>query len=175
MFVPLNSKFQPETWAIGIRNPWKYTFTAKGQLVLEDVGQNKWEEVNLVERGKNFGWNIREAKHWFNPEKNCPTAGLVDPIYEHDHTEGVSITGGYFYNCEIVELKKKYLFGDFVTGRIWAFEIPATASETVYSNFSLVKWSLLISSFGQDHDGEVYIGNFTNGIIYRIAPSNSGE
>ena len=65
-----NSDYQPETWAIGIRNPWKYIFTAKGQLVMADVGQNKWEEVSLVERGKNFGWNIREAKHCFNPEEN---------------------------------------------------------------------------------------------------------
>ena len=62
-----NSDYQPETWAIGIRNPWKYIFTAKGQLVMADVGQNKWEEVSLVERGKNFGWNIREAKHCFIP------------------------------------------------------------------------------------------------------------
>ena len=170
-----NSDYQPETWAIGIRNPWKYIFTAKGQLVMADVGQNKWEEVSLVERGKNFGWNIREAKHCFNPEENCLTAGLVDPIYEYDHTEGVSITGGYVYDGKIVELKKKYLFGDFVTGRIWAIDLPSTASEAVSTSFSLGKWPLLISTFGRDHNGEVYIGDFANGIIYRIAPAISGQ
>ncbi len=170
-----NPTFQPETWAIGFRNPWKYTFTAKGQLVLADVGQNQWEEVNIVERGGNFGWNIREAKHCFIPRKNCPTAGLVDPIYEYDHTEGVSITGGYVYEGKIIELKNKYLFGDFVTGRIWAFDMPATTNGKVSSNYSLGKWPLLISTFGQDHDGEVYIGDFANGTIYRIAPAISGK
>lgn len=161
----------PETFAYGFRNPWRYSFDPKGRLILADVGQDLWEEINIVERGKNYGWNIREANHCFDPKQNCRTEGLTDPIYEYGREEGQSITGGYVYsNSEISDLNGKYIFADFVSGRIWALELPEQLGQPAKKVYTLGKWPLLISSFGKDSNGKVYLSDFGSGKIYRIDP-----
>jgi len=160
----------PETWAYGLRNAWRYCFTPDGRLIAADVGQNKWEELDIVESGKNYGWRFREGRHCFDPAEDCPEEGLIDPFYEYGHDEGVSITGGYVYLAEdFRQLKGLYVFGDFQMGRLWALRIPdqnSTASEP----FTLGRWEMLISTFGSDPNGKVYVAEFGHGIIYRIDP-----
>lgn len=161
----------PEAFAYGFRNPWRYSFDPKGRLILADVGQDLWEEVNIVERGKNYGWDVKEASHCFNPKQNCKQEGLTDPIYEYGREEGQSITGGYVYsNSEISDLNGKYVFADFVSGRIWALELPEQSGQPAKKVYSLGKWPMLVSSFGRDSAGKVYLSDFGSGKIYRIDP-----
>ena len=96
-----NSKgYKEEIYAYGLRNVWRFSFDMNNRLWAADVGQNKWEEINLIEKGKNYGWRIMEAKHCYNPETNCDTSGLVLPVWEYGHNDmgGFSITGGFVYN-----------------------------------------------------------------------------
>jgi glucose/arabinose dehydrogenase len=158
----------PETWAIGLRNPWRYSFDSRGRLIVADVGQNTWEELNIVEKGRNYGWRFREGRHCYDPEVGCPEEGLVDPFYEYDHGEGQSITGGYVYGAtDFPELQGLYVFGDFVSGRMWALRIPAHAGDAV-EPFALGRREMLISTFGCDPRGKVYVAELGNGVIYRI-------
>ncbi len=160
--------FLPEIWAYGFRNPWRYSFGPQGQLIVADVGQDKWEEIAIVQAGQNHGWKIREGDHCFDPPQNCPTEGLTDPIYTYDHTEGVSITGGYVYTGKALPaLDKLYVFGDFVTGRIWAIPTDKTKVESNQIH-ALGKWPILLSSFGQDEVGELYATDFTEGRILKL-------
>ncbi|XMT39482.1 glucose sorbosone dehydrogenase [Leptospira interrogans] len=164
----------PETFAYGFRNPWRYSFDPKGRLIVADVGQDLWEEVSIVERGKNYGWNIKEASHCFEPKRNCKQEGLIDPIYEYGREEGQSITGGYVYsNSLISDLNGKYIFADFVSGRIWALDLPDESTQPAKKVYSLGKWPLLISSFGKDAAGKVYLSDFGSGKIYRIDRSKN--
>lgn len=161
----------PETWAIGLRNPWRYSFDTSGRLIVADVGQNKWEEINIVEAGGNYGWRLREGRHCFDPEEDCWKETLVDPIYEYDHEEGASITGGYQYLADdFPELNRLYLFGDFITGRLWALELPERSDQNADEPFTLGRRDILISTFGRDSGGKVYLTDFTRGVIYRIDP-----
>lgn len=160
--------YREEIWALGLRNPWKYSFTPKGKLIVADVGQDKWEEINIIEKGKNYGWNYREGRHCFSPKKNCQK-NSVDPIYEYGRDEGASITGGYVYTGnEIKALRGKYLFADFVSGRVWAIDFSQMKNQEVKKVYSLGKWPLLISSFSQDEQGEVYLADFGEGRIFKI-------
>ncbi|MBI4042009.1 MAG: PQQ-dependent sugar dehydrogenase [Deltaproteobacteria bacterium] len=168
-----SARFRREIWAWGLRNPWRYSFDPQGRLIAADVGQDLWEEISIVERGKNYGWNIREGSHCFKPSENCPEKGLEDPIIEYGHEEGQSITGGYVYSGKkISELFGKYLFGDFVTGRLWAAELPKSGEahrrlrgEEIYT---LGRWPLQIVTFGKGLDGELYLADYRSGMIYRI-------
>lgn len=156
--------FLPEVWAYGLRNPWRYAFAPDGRLIVADVGQNKWEEVDLVKAGDNLGWKIREGRHCFEPEEGCPTEGLVEPIYEYGRDSGSSITGGYVYTSDRVpELRGKYVFGDFVSGRLWALELDTGKAH------ALGRWPLLPATFGVDGRGEVYVTDFSGGKVFRIA------
>ncbi|TGK00303.1 dehydrogenase [Leptospira langatensis] len=166
-----NKNIQPETFAYGFRNPWRYSFDPSGRLIIADVGQDLFEEIDIVETGKNYGWNKMEAMHCFEPKENCDKKNLVEPIYEYDREDGMSITGGYVVtNDRISDLQGKYVFGDFVTGRIWAFEIPKDGSK-VKDVYTLGKWPILISTFGKDARGSVYIADFGTGQILRIDPA----
>ncbi len=159
---------KPETFAYGFRNPWRFSFDSKGRPIVADVGQDLWEEVDIVEKGKNYGWNAREGFHCFEPKEKCKTDGLSDPVYEYGREDGQSITGGYVYTGkDISKLTGKYVFADFMSGRIWAIPVPDNASEKVNS-YTLGKWPVLISSFGRDADGNVYIVDMGKGKIFRI-------
>ncbi len=167
-----NAKYRPEIWAYGLRNPWKYSFGPRGRLIVADVGQNAWEEISVVERGGNYGWNVFEADHCFDKNPACAKAGsYVRPVWEYGREEGGSITGGFVYTGNSVgQLKGRYLFGDFMSGRIWALELPADskAGPKASKVHSLGKWPVLISTFGRDNSGEVYVGDYAKGVVYKI-------
>jgi glucose/arabinose dehydrogenase len=137
-----------------------------GDLWAGDVGQNSVEEINIIERGKNYGWNIMEGSQCFNPPANCDTTGLETPVYEYLHPLGRSITGGYVYRgSELPLLEGAYIYGDFVSGYIWALWY---LDGEVRANYILAETNLNISSFGIDENNELYLTAF-NGKIYRLA------
>jgi len=162
----------PEAWAIGLRNPWRYSFDPAGRMIIADVGQDTTEEIHIAAAGDNLGWATREGRRCFPPETtDCQTAGLVEPIYTYPRTEGISVTGGYVVtDPDAGALKGRYVFGDFASGRIWALELPATVSpgDTEATAHALGRWGLLISTFGRDTRGRVYVADFSGGTIYRI-------
>ncbi len=158
---------RPEIWAYGLRNPWRFSFDrTSGRLVLADVGQNKWEEIDLIEKGRNYGWRIMEGAHCYNPSTNCSTAGLQLPIAEYGHDLGCSITGGHIYRgARIRSLAGRYLFGDYCSGRLWAL---SEASSGRWTMTQLLSTGLQISSFGEDQDGEVYVIDHQGGVYLLV-------
>jgi len=154
-----------EIFAFGLRNPWRFSFDSQtGDLWAADVGQNNWEEIDIIEKGKNYGWDVKEGTHFYeDPGSNV--TNMVDPIYEYSHAEGISITGGYVYRGLILtSLMGKYIYADYGTGKIWALEY---SEETVIKNSLLVDSSLSIPSFGVDSNDELYICAF-DGLIYKL-------
>ena len=183
-YVPLDNPVLPNetapglVWAYGLRNPWRFSWDATGRLVVADVGQDKWEEIHLVESGDNLGWNRMEGFHCFPPDdsESCDKTGLVLPIYEYDHDQGNSITGGYVArDTRIQPLLNKYVFGDFVRGRIWALDLPQHRNHRVKRVHSLGKWPLLISSFGMDGAGRMYVLDYGQGRVLRVDPPETPE
>lgn len=164
-----NAGVADEAWAIGLRNPWKFSFTPDGDLIVADVGQNAFEEVNLVRAKDNLGWNTKEASHCFPEGRNCTTAGLVDPIYEYPHREGKSITGGYVSTSSAVPaIEGMYVFGDFVTGRLWAIDVPKIADGTQVPATALGQWPVLPSTFARSASGRLFVTDFGSGTVFRI-------
>ncbi|MBI3184895.1 MAG: PQQ-dependent sugar dehydrogenase, partial [Myxococcales bacterium] len=151
------SRARPEIFAFGLRNPWRYSFAPDGRLVAGDVGQDKWEEITYVGRGDDLGWDIREGRHCFEPPRGCQTEGLVDPFYEYGHDEGLSVIGGMVYaGKRVPALSGKYVFGDFVSGRLWALELPPPAEKPpLVEAATLGKWPILPTSFAVDEAGEL--------------------
>ncbi|RJQ81271.1 MAG: glucose sorbosone dehydrogenase [Desulfobacteraceae bacterium] len=161
----------PEIYAWGFRNPWRGSFDAQtGDLWVADVGQDDWEEINLVAAGQNYGWNILEGTHCYQAT-TCNATGLAAPVAEYDHANGDhSITGGYVYRGSAVPaLGGDYIYGDFVSGRIWRLVDAASGGRT---SELLIESGLLIVSFGQDSAGEIYVIDFSGGRIFRLAPGN---
>jgi glucose/arabinose dehydrogenase len=160
---------RPEIWAYGLRNPWRYTFDPHGRLIVADVGQDEYEEVDLVERGKNYGWNRREGRHCYPPGERCTTAGLTDPIFEYDRDLGQSITGGVVYTGNAMPgLRGKYLLADFISGRVWALTLPPPGKPGATRSELLARFTRSLSCFGRDETGEVYAGDFTSGELLRF-------
>lgn len=155
-----------EVFAYGLRNPWRYSFSPDGRLLAADVGQDKYEEIDIIESGKNYGWSPMEGYHCF--VDNCDPAKYTSPIYEYARNDGNSITGGYVYSgTEFPELKNHYIFGDFITGKIWALELPA-GNEKVEKVSALGKWNILISTFGKDESGEIFLSDYQSGKVFKI-------
>jgi len=153
-----------EIWAYGLRNPWRFSFDrCDGRLFLADVGQDTWEEVDIIQKGGNYGWNIMEGPACY--VSGCTPTGLP-PIAYYDHALGdCSITGGYVYRgTASPALTGRYLFGDFCTGRLW--EVHESSPNT-WQMTLLAPTGLAISSFGQDQGGELYVVNH-NGAVYRV-------
>lgn len=159
----------PEIYAYGFRNPWRWSFDrTNGDLWLADVGQDLWEEVDQVALGGNYGWRCREGAHEFNSggTLGCNAGGLIDPIAEYDHTLGQSVTGGYVYRgTQTTNLVGRYLFADFISGRIWAW--IAESAQQPRQPTLLLQSGLNISSFGQANDGELYVVNH-GGTLHHI-------
>jgi len=161
----------PEIWSSGWRNPWGYHFDRKtGELWSADVGQDKWEEINVVRKGGNYGWSVREAMHEFKPGPGGP---FEEPVIEHGHakpnmTDGAnSITGGCVYRGKrLKELDGIYLYGDFVTGNMYALKWDGT--KAVDSRMLFEFKMKQIATFGEDRDGDVYWSTFTDGRLYRF-------
>ena len=159
----------PEIWAYGFRNPWRFSFDrATSRLFVADVGQDMFEEVDIVQKGGNYGWNIMEGLHCFNPPSGCNTAGLMLPIVEYSHAEGDAVIGGFVYHgAAIPALHNNYVFGDFSTGKLWRLTEgpPNTWTRTL-----LLQTTFNISSFGQDADGELYVVDIGTGRVFKIVP-----
>jgi uncharacterized repeat protein (TIGR03806 family) len=159
----------PEIFAWGFRNPWRWSFDRlNGDLWVADVGQGDWEEVDQVTINNNYGWRCREGAHDFNSggTSGCGAGGLIDPVAEYSHAVGVSITGGFVYRGpQTTSLTGRFLFGDFGSGRIWAW-IPESATQPREPT-QLLDSGLSISSFGQANDGELYVVDY-GGTLNRI-------
>lgn len=159
------SNFRPEIWAYGVRNPWRFSFH-DGALIVADVGQNKFEEVSVVEKGQNLGWNTMEATYCFKPRRNCNTKGLTLPKLEYGRDEGQSITGGYVYKGKLnSDLKSHYIYGDFMSGNIWSVKYPSFLSPK-----KLISDKGYFSTFALDADEEIYVAEYSKGIIYQLVP-----
>lgn len=148
---------QPEIFAYGFRNVWRLTVDRKtGELWAADVGQDFWEEVNIVKSGGNYGWSIREASYPFSNSSFIPADPPIAPIWEYDHQLGKSITGGFVYRgSRLPELQGMYLYADFISGRIWALKYDQ-ASGRVTSNMGIATTGFPVLAFGEDEAGEVY-------------------
>jgi len=160
-----------EIWSYGLRNPWRFSFDrSNGDLYIGDVGQNAWEEVNVLPAGStggaNLGWNVTEGNHCYDAG-TCNRSGLVSPLTEYSHSDGCSITGGYVYRgTRVPDLAGLYLYGDYCEGWVRSFRfVGGRATEPL-------DWSALavaggLSSFGEDQHGELYVMTLS-GSLYRI-------
>ncbi|MBL8794052.1 MAG: PQQ-dependent sugar dehydrogenase [Planctomycetia bacterium] len=168
----------PEIYATGLRNVWRMAFDRKtGRLWAGEVGQNLYEEINLIEKGGNYGWNRREGLHPFGARGVGPTKDYLEPIWEYHHDIGKSITGGQVYRGKkLPELDGAYLYGDYVSGRIWALWYD-DAKQRVVANRPIKDRTLPIYSFGEDENGEVYFLTQTNSgqSIFQFVPSAAGK
>jgi len=167
--IPVDNPFvdtegaRAEIWAYGLRNPWRFSFDLEtGRLWAGDVGQNLWEEIDIITKGANYGWNIMEGSHCYSPSTGCNQSGLTLPIVEYDHSQGCSVTGGYVYRADdIASLQGYYIYGDYCSGNIWALAYNGSA---VTENKLLVDSGLSITSFGEDLAGNLYILSRQGGI-----------
>jgi glucose/arabinose dehydrogenase/sugar lactone lactonase YvrE len=152
-----------EIWAYGFRNVWRMGFDRKtGDLWAADVGQNLYEEVNIVKKGGNYGWNRRESFHPFGARGVGTNPGMIDPIWEYHHDIGKSITGGTVYRgSRVPELDGYYIYGDYVSGRVWALKDDAAAGRVTANR--PVKWTgAPVYTFGEDERGEQYLLTASN-------------
>ena len=161
-----------EIWALGLRNPWRFSFDSKtGQLWAGDVGQDTWEEIDIITKGGNYGWNIREGFHPFtvrpnaNPKPAPPPerviGELIDPIFDYHHSLGKSITGGGIYRGKRApELVGKYIFADYVSGKVYAltYDEAAKKATAVQQLTQEEGRALPVFTFGEDENHEMYMG-----------------
>ena len=156
-----------EIWAYGLRNPWRFTFDRQtGDLWAGDVGQDRFEEVDIIKRGLNYGWNVMEGFHCFSP-RDCDQEGLALPLLEYPLRPECSVIGGYVYRgSRLPSLYGAYVYGDFCSGKVWALRRDGVK---VTEHIELVDSHLNISSFGEDPSGGLYILSF-DGKIYRLVP-----
>jgi glucose/arabinose dehydrogenase len=165
-----------EVWAIGLRNPWKFSFDAEGNIWIADVGQNNVEEIdkaNVTQAGVNYGWRCYEGAALYNDSLNCPqSSALTFPYAEYTHSGdgGCSVTGGYVYNGTLYPgMQGKYFFADYCSNKIgWVDSEepgPITWSAAFTGNFTTI---------GEDVNGELYVGGGSNGIIYKITDATAG-
>lgn len=161
-----NATARPEIYAYGLRNPWRFSFdVATTALYTGDVGQGELEEINRIEKGGNYGWNILEGTSCYL-QSDCDRAGTIAPIFEYNHSANDrSITGGYVYRgSELPGLRGYYIYGDFISGRIWALDQAG-------NNQLLAETGLPIASFGTDTANELYLCSF-DGKIYKFSETN---
>ena len=169
--IPPTNPFGNEIWAYGLRNPWRFSFDrATGDLYIADVGQDTYEEVDfqpaLSKGGENYGWRIMEGLHCYNPQAGCDRTGLVLPVAEYTHAVGgCAITGGYVYRgSKYPALQGLYFFGDYCSGLLWSLQRDPGGQWHMTKQLST---GLLISSFGEDAQGELYLVDH-NGAIYQL-------
>ena len=191
--------YLPEIWAYGLRNPYRISFDSSGRLFAADAGQNLWEEADLIEKGGNYGWNIREGTHCFDPNSpnespaSCPNAGrkgepLIGPIIEYDHNSRTVIVGGYIYEGKaLMSLAGSYIFADWSSsfakgdGKLYMARPAGTGpwkmEEIRVEGRPGERITEYIRSFGQDDQGELYVltsdvGGPTGdtGKIYKMVP-----
>jgi glucose/arabinose dehydrogenase len=160
--------YREEVYAYGMRNPWRFGFDrVTGQLWAGDVGQNEFEEIDVIEKGGNYGWHIMEANKCYR-SVTCNKDKLKSPIfhYRQGSDTGSSITGGYVCrDKDLPSLTGKYIYGDFVTGNIWAL---THANNEVVKNELIARISGGLPSFGEDSNRTLYVISYNPGKIYRL-------
>jgi glucose/arabinose dehydrogenase len=154
----------PEIWAYGFRNPWRFSFDrSNGRLFCGDVGQDKYEEIDILESGGNFGWRTMEGMHCFNPSTGCNMNGLILPIAEYDHAEGEAVVGGFVYRGNAIpDLVGSYILGDYISGTIWKLVEDQSGN---WTRTQLLSTGRNISSFGQDLSGELYVADYSGSVL----------
>jgi glucose/arabinose dehydrogenase len=160
--IPLDNPFvgragaRGEVWAYGVRNPWRFSFdSATGRLWLADVGQDRREEVNVVEKGGNYGWNVLEGSECLGGGTACARDDKILPILEYETGANCSITGGFVYHgSQIASLQGAYVYGDYCSGRVWGLRYDGSR---VRQQAQLTDSSFRISSFAVDNSGEIYV------------------
>ena len=155
-----------EIWAYGLRNPWRFSFDRQnGALWTGDVGQNSFEEIDLIKKGGNYGWNTLEGEHCYSPRAGCDAAGTELPVIEYGSNRGCSVIGGFVYRGKsIPALNGTYLYGDYCSGEVRGFRFEEGRATR---DSLLVNSGLRITSFGEDKDGEIY-ARTQEGAIYRL-------
>lgn len=168
---PLIDRGAPEIYAYGLRNPWRFSFDGPtGELWAADVGQNQFEEINVIEAGKNYGWKIREGFECFSPRQGCESDRLEQPVFAYGRSEGVSVTGGYVYRGSLLpELTGWYVYGDYGSGKLWALKRGDNGEKAV--NKLLLETEKNITSFGRDAEGELYLSN-QDGEVLKLVRSD---
>jgi glucose/arabinose dehydrogenase len=183
-----NDKFRDEIWAYGLRNPWRFSFDrTTGDLWIGDVGQNKWEEIDFVAAGsaggQNFGWRVMEGRHDFNQQDPRPD-NMVGPIHEYAQGGDMnarSVSGGYVYRGKkLPGLAGWYLFGDYVSGQVWALQQQGGEVSSYLDLTPMLRPGggavvPSMASFAQDADGEIYLMSLTGGSLHRIVDAQSGS
>jgi glucose/arabinose dehydrogenase len=154
----------PEIWAYGLRNPFRFSFErGTGRLFCGDVGQDKYEEIDILQSGGNFGWNVMEGMHCYNPASGCNMSGLILPIAEYDHTEGDAVIGGYVYKgSAFPSLANAYIFSDNGSGTIWKL---VEGPPGTWTRSTLLASNRSISSLGQDVAGEIYFVDYGGNVL----------
>ena len=167
-----NATAAKEIWLYGLRNPFRFSIDhATGNLWIGDVGQNAFEEVDMLtpmQKGSNMGWRCKEGTHDFNFTGNCPSLTLVDPIYDYDRSQGdATVIGGYVYHgTNMAALSGNYVFGDFISGRIWSLAQNSQGKwvATLLANSGANN----LAGFGQDAAGELYVAQIGTGTVARL-------
>jgi quinoprotein glucose dehydrogenase len=166
--VPADNPFvgqsgvRSEIWAWGLRNPWRMAFGPDGALWCADVGQNAREEVNLIVRGGNYGWNQREGTVAYKDGRSDPS--FIEPVTDYPHSEGRSVTGGEVYaGAALPALRGRYVFGDWTNGRIWSVSKAGDRRLELAS-------AARPSSFGNDGRGELVLCDYQGGRVLRLVP-----
>lgn len=166
---------QPEIWALGMRNPWRFSFDRDtGDLWIADVGQGTWEEIDAEPAGsgggRNYGWNMMEGPECF-AGPGCDMTGLTLPVVAYTHDEGCTVVGGYVYRgAAHAELDGTYFYGDYCSGRFWGLDAAATLAGGADPVVVLEAADVTLSSFGQDEDGELYVTDLAAGAVLRLVP-----
>lgn len=178
-----NPSYRPEIWALGLRNPWRWSFDrSTGDMYIGDVGQGVLEEVSYQlaasNGGENYGWDIKEGTACFEPPSGCSSTGLTDPIYEYPHASGrCSITGGYVYRgCAMPDMQGRYFFADYCTSEIWSVRVIGGAATDLQNHTAELGLALAgLSSFGEDNRGEIYVCHFLGGRVLQIVADNGSN
>ncbi|MAS37876.1 MAG: glucose dehydrogenase [Anaerolineaceae bacterium] len=164
----VNPDLAPEVWALGLRNPYRFSFDREtGDLYIADVGQNQLEEVNFQPAdspgGENYGWRVFEASIRYS--QDADPGNTVFPVAEYNHNNGCSITGGYAYRGEALpDLQGVYIYGDWCSGRTWATYQDEAGTWQTLADF-IPNTGLAISAFGEDESGELYVADYSGRIL----------
>jgi glucose/arabinose dehydrogenase len=167
---------EPEIWAYGLRNPWRFSFDREtGDLYIGDVGQGDYEEIDVETTprrgGQNYGWNVMEGTHCYNAA-SCSMAGLTLPVLDYGHDQGCSVTGGVVYRgCRLPGYAGTYFYGDYCSAsvRSFRFQNGAVTDQRDWSN--ALGGLSSISSFGVDAEGEVYVLDLNRGTVSKVVPA----
>jgi glucose/arabinose dehydrogenase len=162
---------RPELWAKGLRNPWRFSFDSKlGDLYIADVGQNRWEEINVQpagsKGGENYGWAAFEGNMEFKTNLNVDRSKLVYPVTEYEHGDaGCSVTGGFVYRGKALpELDGAYIYGDYCSGWMWTLRRDGAT----WKNEKFMETDYAITSYGLDADGELYLMDRKSGGLFKL-------